>query len=82
VTPFLTPWGGEGSKQREGTMTSPELQRLTRYHSNQLNFATPMLGANCGNTKIFGIIWCYLVIKIFAKHVPAHPAAEDRGGRG
>jgi hypothetical protein len=48
-----------------------------------LNVATPVLGATAPTPKflaLFGVVWCYLDIKIFAKHVPAHPAAEDRGG--
>jgi hypothetical protein len=44
------------------------VQRLTRYHSNHLNVATPVLGATAATPKflaLFGVVWFYLDIKFF-----------------
>jgi hypothetical protein len=55
-------------------MTSRVGAALDATPQQPIDVATAMLGATVATPKflaLFGVVWCYLDIKIFAKHVEA-----------
>jgi hypothetical protein len=76
VTPFLTP-GREGSKQREGTMTSPVGAALDAIPQQPIERCHTSVRRDSANTKIFGSIWRCLVL---FGHQNFHEARSS-GGR-